>query len=162
MTDVNSALAEAYLRMLNEHDPNLVEQFVAADYANHNPFVADGREANRAFWGEFFTALPDLEATMEDLVATGDRVVGRFSYGGTHRGEFFGIPASGRHIEMRSIDIWRVADGAFVEHWDELNTLDLMRQFGLIALLRAAIAFPLRRLRTHPPPPARRNEGELS
>ncbi|MBA8824739.1 steroid delta-isomerase-like uncharacterized protein [Saccharopolyspora lacisalsi] len=147
MTDANRALAEVFLRMLNEHDPDLVEQFVAVDYVNHNPFVVNGREANRAFWADFFAALPDVRATMEDLVVTEDRVVGRFTYRGTHRGEFFGIPASGRRIEMRSIDVWRVADGMFVEHWDELNALEMIRQFGPFALLRAGIMFPLRRLR---------------
>lgn len=147
MTDGNRALADGYLRMLNEHDPDLVEQFVAVDYVNHNPFVADGREANRAFWADFFAALPDVETTMEDLVVTEDRVVGRYTYRGTHRGEFFGIPASGRRIEMRSIDIWRVADGMFVEHWDELNTLEMMRQFGPLALARAGIRYGLHRLR---------------
>ena len=57
---------------------------------------------------------------MEDLVIAGDRVVGRFVYRGTHAGEFMGIPARAS-VEMRSIDIWRVDNGMFVEHWDELN-----------------------------------------
>ncbi|MDT7577180.1 MAG: hypothetical protein QOH17_3513 [Pseudonocardiales bacterium] len=56
----------------------------------------------------FFTGLPDVSVTMEDLVIPGDRVVGRFVYRGTHSGNFVGIPASGSPIEMRSIDIWRV------------------------------------------------------
>jgi predicted ester cyclase len=116
--------------MLNAHDPDLVDGFVATDYRNHNAFVADGREANRQFWGAFFGAFPDLTATMEDLVVAGDRVVGRYVYRGTHRGDFMGIPATGRPVEMRSIDIWRVADGMFVEHWDELNTLEFFQQLG--------------------------------
>jgi predicted ester cyclase len=85
-----------------------VDRFVAEDYRNHNAFVGDGREANRRFWAAFFTALPDLSATMEDFVTSGDRVVGRFVYRGTHACELMGIPASGNQVEMRSIDIWRV------------------------------------------------------
>lgn len=125
-------LAEAFVKMLNAHDPDLVDSFVAVDYRNHNAFVADGREANRQFWAGFFAALPDLTATMEDLVVSGDRVVGRVVYRGTHLGEFMGIPATGRSVEMRSIDIWRVADGMFVEHWDELNTLQVLQQLGAL------------------------------
>ena len=125
-------LAETYLAMLNTHEPDLVDRFVAEDYVNHNAFVADGREANRQFWTTFFAALPDLSATMEDLVIAGDRVVGRFVYCGTHTGEFMGIPASGNPVEMRSIDIWRVADAMFVEHWDELNLLQLFQQMGAL------------------------------
>ncbi len=125
-------LAETYLVMLNTHEPDLVDRFVSEDYRNHNAFVADGREANRQFWAAFFTALPDLSATMEDLVMSGDRVVGRFIYRGTHTGEFMGIPASGNKVEMRSIDIWRAEDGMFVEHWDELNLLEVFQQMGAL------------------------------
>ena len=64
MTTDHQQLAERYLAMLNQHDPDAVEGFVAVGYINHNPFVADGREANRAFWAGFFTAFPDLTATI--------------------------------------------------------------------------------------------------
>src|SRR3954447_25873718 len=94
-------LAETYVAMLNTHDPALVDQFVAEDYRNHNAFVDDGREANRQFWAGFFAAFPDLSATMEDLVVSGDRVVGRFVYCGTHMNELMGIPAKGCPVEMR-------------------------------------------------------------
>jgi steroid delta-isomerase-like uncharacterized protein len=125
-------LAARYLSGLNDHDPDAVDGFVAVDYINHNPFVEDGREANRAFWSSFFTAFPDIKATMDDLVVAGDRVVGRFTYRGTHAGPFYGMPATGNSIEMRSIDIWRTENGEFVEHWDELNLLDLFQQIGMI------------------------------
>jgi steroid delta-isomerase-like uncharacterized protein len=132
MDNTGQRLAEAFVHMLNTHDPDLVDSFVASEYRNHNAFVDDGREANRRFWAGFFAALPDLTATMEDLVASGDRVVGRFVYRGTHLGDFMGIPASGQPVEMRSIDIWRVADGMFAEHWDELNTLQVFQQMGAL------------------------------
>ena len=132
MTASPHGLVEAFVTMLNEHDPDLVDRFVAADYKNHNFFVPDGREANRRFWASFFTALPDVTATAEDVVVAGDRVVGRFVYRGTHDGEFMGIPGTGRRIEMRSIDIWRVQDGMFAEHWDELNTLQVLAQMGAL------------------------------
>ncbi len=58
--------------------------------------------------------------------------VGRFTYRGTHAGPFYGMPPTGNAIEMRSIDIWRTHNGEFVEHWDELNLLDLFQQIGMI------------------------------
>jgi steroid delta-isomerase-like uncharacterized protein len=130
-------LADIYLTMLNTHDPDQVDRFVAEGYRNHNDFVTDGREANRGFWTAFFAALPDLSATMEDLIISGDRVVGRFVFRGTHTGELMGVPASGNPVEMRSIDIWRVEDGMFVEHWDELNLLQLFQQMGALPPLGA-------------------------
>jgi steroid delta-isomerase-like uncharacterized protein len=126
-------LAETFVEMLNTHNPDLVDQFVAEDYINHETlFFAEGREANRQFWHTFFAALPDVSASMEDLVISGDRVVGRFVYRGTHTGDFMGIPASGGAVEMRSIDIWRVEDGMFAEHWDELNALQVFQQMGAL------------------------------
>jgi steroid delta-isomerase-like uncharacterized protein len=135
MTADHRELAEAFLAMLNRHDPDAVDRFVAVGYINHNRIVADGREANRAFWAAFFAAFPDLTATMDDLVMAGDRVVGRFTYRGTHRGPLFGIPPTGRPVEMRSIDIWRATGGEFAEHWDELNLLEVFQQLGVIPAL---------------------------
>lgn len=137
MTTHEQHLAHIYVDMLNAYQPDLVDLFVAEDYINHNPAVGDGREANREFWTGFFAALPDLSATMEDLVISGDRVVGRFVYRGTHTGALMGIPASGNAVQMRSIDIWRVKDGMFVEHWDELNLLEVFQQIGVLPPLGA-------------------------
>ena len=126
-------LAETFLKMINTHDPDLVDQFEAEGYVNHEAvFYAEGREANRQFWHTFFAALPDVSASMEDLVVAGDRVVGRFVYRATHTGELMGIPASGNTVEMRSIDIWRTEDGMFAEHWDEINALQLFQQMGAL------------------------------
>lgn len=123
--------------MLNTHAADMVDRFVAENYVNYNVFVDGGREANRQFWAGFFTGLPDVTATMEDLVISGDRVVGRFVYRGTHTGELMGIPASGKAMEMHSIDIWRVADGMFVEHWDQLNLMQVFQQIGALPPLGA-------------------------
>ena len=126
-------LAETFLKMINTHDPDLVDEFEAEGYVNHEAlFSAEGREANRQFWHAFFAALPDVSASMEDLVIAGDRVVGRFVYRGTHTGELMGIPASGNAVEMRSIDIWRIEDGVFAEHWDQINALQLLQQMGAL------------------------------
>ena len=136
MRKTGQELAETFVKMINTHDPDVVDQFEAEGYVNHEAlFSAVGREANRQFWHTFFAALPDVSAIMEDLVISGDRVVGRFVYRGTHAGDFMGIPASGSAVEMRSIDIWRVEDGMFVEHWDELNTLQVFQQMGALPSL---------------------------
>jgi steroid delta-isomerase-like uncharacterized protein len=135
MTSPEHQLADLYVEMINAHNEDLVDRFVAEDYVNHNVFVADGREANRQFWTMFFSGLPDVSVTMEDLVISGDRVVGRFIYRGTHTGDLMGIPATGKPVEMRSIDIWRVQNGMFVEHWDELNLMQVFQQIGALAPL---------------------------
>jgi len=126
-------VAHAFADLMNNHDPDAVEAFVAEDYVNHNPFVADGREANRAFWTQWFAAFPDTEVTLEDVLVEkgrpdGDRVAGRFTYHATFLGPFLGLAPTGGRVVMHSIDIWRVVDGMAVEHWDQLDTAEFMAQ----------------------------------
>lgn len=128
----NTQFAYRFAAMLNAGDPEVLNDFLAEEYINHNPFVTDGLTANKAFWRQWLIAFPDTQVTVDDAFATGDRVAGRFTYRATHQGEFLGIPATGHPIEMRSIDIWRIANGKLVEHWDELNTLELMQQLGAV------------------------------
>src|SRR5262249_27884400 len=70
MTTTERQLADLFVEMTNTHNPDLVDRFIAEDYVNHNDFVADGREANRQFWTAFFTGLPDVKVTMQDLVVS--------------------------------------------------------------------------------------------
>ncbi|MFJ7960948.1 ester cyclase [Streptomyces sp. NPDC096319] len=130
-------VAHAFAALMNGHDPDAVDGFVAEGYVNHNPYVEDGREANRAFWRRWFAAFPDTRVTLEDVVTAGDRVVGRFTYRATHVGSLLGEEPTGRPVEMRSLDIWRVEDGMAVEHWDELNTVEFFTQLGLLAPMNA-------------------------
>ena len=116
-----ATVAHAFADLMNGHDPDAVDGFVAVDYVNHNAYVADGREANRAFWAQWFAAFPDTGVTLDDVLVDGDRVAGRFTYRATFRGSFLGIPPTGRPVVMHSIDIWRVEDGMAVEHWDQID-----------------------------------------
>ena len=75
---------------------------------------------------------PDLQTTTEDLFAEGDKVVERWSMSTTHTGEpFLGAPASGRRAQVTGIRIYRIADGKIVEHWANMDFLDVLQQFGL-------------------------------
>ncbi|KLL11648.1 MULTISPECIES: ester cyclase [Protofrankia] len=114
-------VAHAFADLMNDHDPDAVDGFIAADYINHNPFVEDGREANRVFWTQWFAAFPDTEVSLDDVLVDRDRVAGRFTYRATFQGPFMGLPPTGRAVVMHSIDIWRVVDGMAVEHWDQLD-----------------------------------------
>jgi SnoaL-like polyketide cyclase len=101
-------------------------------------------------WQVFYPPATELGLTSERPVAVTQRssacyrhwpfrcCSSPFTYRGTHRGPFYGIPPTGRPIEMRSIDIWRVQDGEFTEHWDELNLLELFQQLGVIPALDLA------------------------
>ena len=76
--------------------------------------------------------LPRRARHLRSTIAVGTpengTVVGRYTYLGTFTNPIMGIPPTGRRVVMRSVDIWRVRDGRFAEHWDELNTADWFAQ----------------------------------
>jgi steroid delta-isomerase-like uncharacterized protein len=80
----------------------------------------------------FHTAFPDLQVTIQDILADGDKVVAREQWTGTHQGEFMGMPATGKQVAFNVIDIVRFAEGKLVEHWAVSDTLALLTQLGAI------------------------------
>jgi predicted ester cyclase len=80
----------------------------------------------------YFTAFPDLHFTVEVMIAEGDKVVARLTVSATHKGDFMGIPATGKHATISVTDINHVANGQSVEHWSDMDTLGLMQQLGVI------------------------------
>ena len=74
------------------------------------------------------SAFPDLKVVIHDQVAQDDKVTTRKSFLATHKGEFFGVPATNKTVVMEVIDIVRLRDGKFVEHWGILDTQGLMAQ----------------------------------
>ena len=125
-------LANKFAETLNTHNVDLFDTFIAPMYINHNPFVTPGLQGVKKFFADWLVAFPDTVVTVEDAFVAGDKVVGRYTYQATHQGPFLGIPATQRHITMRSIDIWLVENGLFIEHWDELNVLEVMQQLGVV------------------------------
>ena len=110
-----------------------VDELVAADMVDHQR--PDGWPAGRAGYKQLVRAwregFPDMRETIGDLIAEGDKVVGRFTIDATHTGNFLGIPPTGRKIRISGIDIVRIRDGQIVEHWYAEDALGLYQQLGV-------------------------------
>src|SRR5437899_12851450 len=91
-----------------------------------------GIEAFRQFTSAFFTAFPDLQTTIEDLMAEGDKVAVRQTWRGTHTGNFQGTPPTGKRVTFTSIEVYRVAGDKLAEEWVELDVFGLLQQLGAI------------------------------
>jgi predicted ester cyclase len=83
----------------------------------------------------FYSAYPDLHTTIEDMIAEGDKVVTRLTFGGTHQGTFQGIPPTGKQVTITGIQILRIADSKLVEHRSEFDALGMMQQLGVISAM---------------------------
>jgi steroid delta-isomerase-like uncharacterized protein len=96
------------------------------------PIEATGAELVREVFARLLRAYPDLHITIEDLVEEKEKVVSRNTVTGTHRGEYMGIPATGKSVTYNEIFIARFADGRIAETWGVVDVLSQMRQLGAI------------------------------
>jgi steroid delta-isomerase-like uncharacterized protein len=81
------------------------------------------------------TAFPDGRMTIDALIVEGDTVAIRNTWRGTHRAEFYGVPASGKSVAVTSVGIDRVQDGKVVEGWGELDMVGMMQQMGALPIV---------------------------
>ena len=112
---------------------NTVYEIFAPDFINQTapPGTPQGPEAIIYFFNHFLKpAFPDLKVVIHDQVAEGDKVTTRKSFHATHKGEFFGVPATNKKVVMDVIDIIRLRDGKFVEHWGLLDVQSIMQQIA--------------------------------
>lgn len=111
------------------------DQLVTANWIDHNPSVPGlppGPAGLKALVGVLRGAFPDLQLTIDDMVAQDDLVADRFTIRGTHRGDFNGIPATGKSVVFTGSAIHKVAAGRLVESWANLDDLGLLKQLGVI------------------------------
>ena len=131
----NKALFRRMLEeALNQGNISLIDELVAPDFVEHEevpPGAPAGREGVKMMFTMLRGAFPDLKATVDDVIAEGDKVVVRSTWSGTHKGEFMGIPPTGKRVSFGVIDIVRYADGKMVEHWGQMDNLGMLQQLGV-------------------------------
>jgi steroid delta-isomerase-like uncharacterized protein len=96
------------------------------------PIEAPGAQAFRQLWAMLLRGLPDLNLTIEDLIAEGDEVVMRASVTGTHQGEYMGLPPTGKTVTYNEIFIFRLVGGRIAEMWGVVDVFSQMKQLGVI------------------------------
>ena len=134
-TEENKALVRRFFQAIDEAckegNADILDEFLAPDFVEHNPFpgIPPTREGWKQAFKMFVDGAPGYHV-VEDLVAEGDKVAGRITAYGTHEGDLFGIPRTGKQIRVAGMAIWRIKRGRIVEHWHETDQLGLMQQLG--------------------------------
>ena len=129
----NKALLQGYIKAVwDQQNPAAVDQFLAPNYRRH--VSATGTPLTRADQKQLLTrfraAFPDIQITVEEMIAEGDRIAFRSTMRGTHQGEFQGIAFTGNTVTVGLLDVIRIENGKFVEQWGGPNLLDLLQQLG--------------------------------
>src|SRR4029453_3926154 len=134
--DENKAIIRAFVETVwNGRQLDRADELVAADFVDHAPMPgqAPGLEGVKRKGAIFSDGISDFRITIEGLVAEGDKVAVRRTYGGTHRGgPLLGIPATGKRFQFGGISIFRVANGRLVQPWEQLDRVGVMEQAGVV------------------------------
>ena len=136
-TEQNKELATRMVEeIFNRGNVGKADEFLALDFVEREelpPGILGGREGVKQLTVMLRSAFPDFKATVDDIVAEGDKVVIRQTWTGTHTGgEFMGVPPTGKSVSVGVIDIIRVANGKFAEHWGQMDSTAMMQQLGAI------------------------------
>src|SRR5829696_4627805 len=95
-------------------------------------FVPEQAEAARQEAADFRQGFPDVVSTIEDLIAEGEKVAARWRARATHRGEYVGVPPTGREVEFTGISVYRIERNRIAESWTVEDELGLLRQIGAV------------------------------
>ena len=131
----NKALARQMVEVIfNQGNVSRVEEFLSPDFVEREelpPGMPQGREGVKQLTGMIRNAFPDFKATIEDMIAEGDKVACRWSATATHKGEFMGMPPTNKQVTITGLHIDRIAGGKIAETWNYSDMMGVMQQLGM-------------------------------
>lgn len=132
--DLKSTIRRFWEDGANQRNWAVFDEIIAEDYVGHGAEKSQGREGLIAELVGYTTAFSDLQFTIEDVIAEGDRVMNRWTARGTHTGSLMNIPPTGKFVTITGISIDRLVNGKIVEGWTEFDMLGMLQQLGVLPL----------------------------
>lgn len=124
-----------FVQFINTADENLAQQLISPVANFHVPDQPEPLQGPKGYLmiiAMMRHGFPDIQWTLEDMVAEDDKVAARFTMRGTHQGEFFGVPPTGKPIVVQAINFYRLAGDQIVEEYGQPDMLGLLRQIGAV------------------------------
>ncbi len=131
----NKQLVRQFFEASDRQDAEMMDQLVSStNYSLHFSGMPpmDWNTNKEQFLAPFNKAFPDLRRNIVDMVAEGDKVAVSINVTGTYKGEFQGIPATGKQVSFTAMDILTIIDGKITEEWATADMMGLMQQIGAI------------------------------
>ena len=131
----HAAAMKRLYELINAGDIDGFGELLAEDFVEHEemPGLEPSKEGVKQLFHMYRAAFPDLRMEPQDVLVSGNKAVARVRATGTHQGEFLGMPATGKSVDVQLIDITRFGDdGLAREHWGVFDALALMQQLGAI------------------------------
>ena len=131
----NETIARRVLdEIFGQGNLDAADELFAPGFVGHQPGgeLVNGPQGIKDMAGMYRAAFPDMQMTIEDVIASGDQVVTRWSARGTHQGELQGIAPTGNQVTVTGINLARIENGQIVEEWENFDQLGMMQQLGVI------------------------------
>jgi steroid delta-isomerase-like uncharacterized protein len=135
MSKQNKTLARRWFEdLFSRGNLDVANEILSAEFVDHLTHEDErGLEELKHYVSIYHTAFPDIQDTVEDIVAEGDKVVVRWTSGGTHQGESMGVPPTGRHVTFSGMRLFRIAENKIVESWVNIDERGLQEQLGAVS-----------------------------
>lgn len=130
-----AAVKRFYDEVMGKGDMKAIDALVADNFVDHftpDPKIPGNKAGLTQVMTAMRTAFPDLQMTIDDIIAKGDKVWVYSTMRGTNKGEFMGMPATGKKVEVKGVDIVRFENGKAAEHWGLNDDYTMMQQLGVI------------------------------
>jgi steroid delta-isomerase-like uncharacterized protein len=131
----NKAVVERFVEeVINQGRLETADEIVALDFVELDPLPGQqqGREGLKEVIAMMRAGFPDIHWVTEETVEQGEKVVSRFTWTGTHKGTFLGIPATGKSVSVKGVVIDRVVDGKMTDSRILMDTLGMLQQLGVV------------------------------
>ena len=116
----------------NKHNIAAFENYFTTDFIAHFVDGDQNAEQYKGICQAYFAAFPDMHVTTNDVLAEGDKVVKVWTVNSTSKGDFMGIPATGKPMVVKGMEVFRIADGKIAELWVSMDNLGMLTQLGVI------------------------------
>jgi steroid delta-isomerase-like uncharacterized protein len=131
MSEQNEKVVRDLFENATQKNYDAFDELVTPDYAYH-PDETTGPDALREMVEGYHAGLSGMRVTVDQQFSVGDYVATRFTVSGTHDGDLFGTPASGKDVSFTGITISRCEDGRIAEEWELVDVLGLLGQIGAL------------------------------
>jgi steroid delta-isomerase-like uncharacterized protein len=131
--EANKRVMKQFLVFINTASETLATELISPDAIFHVPGRPEplrGPSGYLALIGMMRGGFPDIQWTLEETIAEGEKIAARFTMRGTHQGTFLGIPPTGRKIEVKAMNFYRLSGGQFVEEHGQPDLLGVLQQIG--------------------------------
>jgi len=131
--ETNKEVMSRFLEFINTGSEELAQELISTAAVFHVPGRAEpvkGPQGYLEVIAMMRAGFPDIQWTLEETISEGDKIAARFIMRGTHRGNFFGVPATGKKIQVQAMNFYRLSDGKFIEERGQPDLLALLQQIG--------------------------------